>query len=216
MIMRIYRLPFVQRLLARRRENRARFMLSKVDTFPGMRVLDIGCGRDGKSLENFLPPDYHITGIDLHDENETRMAHPNFTYLRQDARDMSRFKDKEFDLAISVGMMEHICNRSDLEKMASEIARVAQQYIIVVPWRYAWLEPHFMLPFFPLYPSCLQVWLTRALNLNSFRGGVLKNPDAIKEGYQWLTNRQWEAVYPGAKAHICPTLETVALVRKTA
>jgi ubiquinone/menaquinone biosynthesis C-methylase UbiE len=213
MIHKIYNLPIIQKVLLHRRISRINFLLSKVNTHPHMSVLDIGCGPDGRSLESYLPPEYKITGIDLYEEKDVNVSHPNFTYFKQDASDLSRFNNKQFDLAISIGMMEHICDEIILNKMAAELDRVARQYIIVVPWRYGWIEPHFKVPFFQLYPQKLQLWITRWMNLNNLSETVITNSTAIRDNYQWLSNSQWMAVYKGSKAYVCPTLETIALVK---
>jgi ubiquinone/menaquinone biosynthesis C-methylase UbiE len=103
----------------------------KVKFVSKMMVLDVGCGCDGRTLENFLSLDYEIVGIDLFEEKDVNILHPHFKYIKQDARDLSIFHDKEFDLAFSICMMEHICNRMDLTKIAREIQRVAKQYAII-------------------------------------------------------------------------------------
>lgn len=207
-----YNSRFLQRLLYKRRQHRASFLLSKVCLFPGMSVLDVGCGPDGRSMEVFLPSDYKIVGIDLYDEPEVKVSHPQFTYFQQDAQDLGRFCDKQFDLTLSIGMMEHICDRTMLEKIASEIDRVSKQYIIVVPWKYAWLEPHFRLPFFQLMPSCLQRTLTVLLNLHNLGEKVRQDHAYIQKNYQWLSNREWRQIFVGSKVCLSPTLETIAIV----
>lgn len=213
----IYRLPFIQRILVERRKNRARFLLSRVRQRPGMSVLDVGCGTDGNSLESELPSDYTITGIDLLDPKEVHISHPRFQYLQQDARDLSRFGDKRFDLAVSVGMMEHICNRTVLEQIAREIDRVSQQYVIVVPWKYAWLEPHFKLPFFQLLPYSLQRELTKLFNLQNYAAFVKADPDQFahhfQQQYQWLSNSEWRQIFKGSHVHLNPTLESISIVK---
>lgn len=80
-----------------------------------------------RSLEDYLPNDYRIVGIDLLDESEVSMSHPGFTYIQQAASDLSRFGEKEFDLAFSIGMMEHICNCQFILGMARQIDRVSRE-----------------------------------------------------------------------------------------
>ena len=211
----VYRTKPIQGVLGSRRRRRADFFLSKVSVAPGMSILDVGCGPDGRSLEDFLPDDYRIVGIDIIPGDTVETDHPNFTYYEQDASDLSRFGDKEFDLAFSIGMMEHICDHSLLTRMASGIDRVAEQYVIMVPWRWAWIEPHFKLPFFQFYPRPLQNALTRAFNLHGLRRNVTEDPQYIAEHYQWLPSREWERIFAGSRVHVCPTLETIAIVRSS-
>ena len=208
-----YNLRFLQRLLYRRRQHRVTFLLSKVNCFPGMSILDVGCGPDGRSLEVFLPNDYQTVGIDLYDEREVKVNHPQFTYFQQDAQNLGRFYDKQFHLTISIGMMEHICDLMMLKRIASEIDRVSKQFIVVVPWKYAWLEPHFRFPFFQLMPPGLQRTLTLTLNLHNLRDKVRQDHDYIPKNYQWLSNREWQQIFVGSKIYLIPTLETIAIVK---
>lgn len=121
----IYRTRIVSYLLSKRRIHRIGFILSKVNTWPGMAILDVGCGFNGRSFEDHVSGEYKITGIDLKEPDEVKMQHPQFQYYKQDARDLTMFDTKSFDLAISIGMMEHICNRRVLLRMAREIDRVS-------------------------------------------------------------------------------------------
>ena len=178
-----------------------------------MSVLDVGCGHDGRSLEAFLPNDYQIVGVDLYDENEVKIDHPQFRYFKQDAQNLERFRDKEFDLAFSIGMMEHICDLMMLEKIACEIDRVSKQYIVVVPWKYTWVEPHFRFPFFQLLPSNLQRTLTVLLNLHNLREKISQDQAYIEKNYQWLSNREWRKIFVGSTIYLTPTLETIAIVK---
>ena len=187
--------------------------MSKVHCFPKMSVLDVGCGPDGRSLEVFLPNDYQITGIDLYDENEVQIEHPQFSYFKQDAQNLGFFSNKKFDLTLCIGMMEHICDLMMLEKIASEIDRVSKQYIVVVPWKYAWIEPHFRFPFFQLLPSNLQRVLTVLLNLHNLRGKIRQDQAYIEKNYQWLSNREWRQIFVGSQIYLTPTLETIAIVK---
>lgn len=216
-IQKLYNQSTVQTLLIARRRARARFFLSKVSTFPGMSVLDVGCGMDANSLESILPSDYTIVGIDLHPENQVKIVYDNFTYIRQDAEDLSRFHDKQFDLAVSVGMMEHICDRPKLLRIASEMNRVAKQVVINVPWKYGWFEPHFKVPFFSLLPWPLQAAITRTFNCNGYGTLARTSPSAFKthfrQEYQWLSTSEWKKIFGAQKAYLSPTMETLVIVR---
>lgn len=213
MIQQIYRLNTVQNVLAARRAHRVTFLLAQVKIEPDARILDVGCGRDGRSLEQYLPESFQIVGIDLNPPDEVTIRHPNFTYYQQDARDLSRFGADEFDLTFSIGMMEHICDPDALAQMASEIRRVSKQWIIVVPWRYAWIEPHFKLPFFQLFPYRVQCALAKAWDLNSERENVQRDPDYLRNTYEWLSTREWKRIFFSDKAVLLPTLETIAIVK---
>jgi ubiquinone/menaquinone biosynthesis C-methylase UbiE len=207
-----YKTKLTQSVLAKRRKIRADFVLSKVNIFPGMSILDVGCGPNGRSFEDFISKDYRIVGIDLLDAEDVRIKHPNFRYWQQDAQDLSIFRDKEFDLAVSFGMMEHICDLSVLKRMYSEINRVAQQWLIVVPWKYVFVEPHFKFPFFQLLPYALKVFLTKSLNLHDLRRAVNQDYNYIRNHYQWLTNSQWIGIFEGGCCY--RQMDSIAIVKR--
>jgi len=206
---------WVKLILEQRRKARLRHLRSLINEGSDMRVLDVGCGTDGRSLENWLPESFEITGVDLYPESEVHIQHPNFRYYRRSAEDLSLFDDKSFDVAYSIGMMEHICEADVLHRMAAEINRVATQFVIVVPWRYAWFEPHFKFPFFQLLPRGVQNSLTKTFNLHGLGQRVRRDKEYIPKNYQWFSSARWEAVYPGSKAHLLPTLEMIALVKRS-
>ena len=188
-------------------------MLNKVKTFSGMKILDVGCGTDGRSVHQWIDPSYHITGIDLYAPEEVSIGHPNFTYKQQDARDMSCFEDQSFDLAISVGMMEHIGHLPDLNKMAQEIHRIAKEYVIVVPYRYALVEPHFKFPIFQLLPTELQSKLVHTFNLHNIHKKLTRDPLYIKKHFLWLTAKQWQHIWPESEVFVF-NMENYMIIKK--
>lgn len=209
-----YKTRIVSWLLAKRRKHRVNFMLSHVDIRPGMSILDIGCGPDGRSFENYVSHEYMITGIDIIPPENVHVDHPRFQYHQQDASDLSRFETKSFDLAVSIGMMEHICDPQALEQMANEMMRVSKQWIVVVPWRYCWIEPHFKFPFFQLLPENWQIVLTKIFNLHGL-GPVIRNESNwIQRHYQWLTTNEWKRLLKADHVYLSSTLDTIAVTKR--
>lgn len=208
-------LPIVVRnILARRRSARVRFMLSKISLAAKMNVIDIGCGPDGRSFEDYVPDDWTITGVDILPREQVKHKHPNFTYIKQSGHDLRQFSDNQFDLAISIGMLEHITEESVFRGIVAEIRRVAKQYIVVVPYKYCWIEPHYGVPFFPLLPYSIKVALVKALNLSNQRETVSKDPDYIRRHYRWLSNSEYNAEFQDSRIFLMPTLETIAITRR--
>ena len=178
-----------------------------------MRVLDVGCGIDGRSFEDYAPCDWQITGIDIIEPEMNCTKHPNFRYFRQDARDLSRFGNQEFDLTVSIGMLEHITDEAAYRAIVEGILRVSRQYILVVPYRYSWIEPHYVLPFFPIYPYGMKLALVKLLNLSGQRKVLQEDPGYIKRYYKWRSNAEYARVFPGSKVYMFPTLEQIAIVK---
>jgi ubiquinone/menaquinone biosynthesis C-methylase UbiE len=178
-----------------------------------MNIIDVGCGKDGRSFGKYVPEDWHITGIDVVPSEYVQHEHPHFTYVNRDAQDLSCFGNNEFDLAVSIGMLEHISGEIAFRKVISEIRRVAKQHIVVVPYRYCWIEPHFGVPFFPLFPYSVKVALVKAFNLNGERMILKRDPDFIKKHYRWLSNTEYRVEFPDSRTYVLPTRETVAIIR---
>jgi ubiquinone/menaquinone biosynthesis C-methylase UbiE len=210
---RLYHTMLAKRVLERRRRARVKYMLSQVDSWPGMSVLDVGCGPDGRSFESCALNEYRVTGIDIFPPQDVTFQHAQFRYHQQDARDLSRFEANSFDLAISIGMMEHICERDTLEQIASEMMRVSRQWIVGVPWRFCCLEPHFKFPFFQLLPESWQVLLARQLNLHNLGSTVAQDSTWIKHHYQWLPSHEWKRIFKANKVCVLPMCGDLLVIK---
>jgi hypothetical protein len=205
--------PSLQKILAYRRKKRVDLVLSKVATKPTMRICDLGCGPDGRSFEDFVSPQWEIVGVDLLPPEKIQIKHPGFSYIQQDARDLSRFRDREFELLVSFGMLEHVTDPDIYRRVVAEIIRVAQQYILVVPAKYALLEPHFGFPFFPVYPYFIQKGLVKLLNLSDARKDLKKDPDFIRKRLVWRSNAQLRKDFPGSRIYMLPVFDSVAVIK---
>lgn len=203
----------IRKVLAFRRKRRVDFMLSKIITKEDMKIIDIGCGVDGRSFDAYVPPDWEITGVDILPVERVQHQHPNFIYLKQDAQDLSRFKDQGFDLAVSIGMLEHITEESVFKSIVSEIMRVAKQYVVVVPYKYCWIEPHYGVPFFPLLPYSVKLAFVKTFNLSNQREVVRRDPDYINKNYRWLSNAEYREEFHDSIIYLLPTLETIAIIK---
>lgn len=86
-------------------------------------VLEIGCGNGyGGYLLNQLGPKSYI-GLDLMEEQVeiARRKYSQYTYIVQDATDLSQFADASKDVVIIFGVLHHI---PEWRKVLDEIARV--------------------------------------------------------------------------------------------
>jgi len=204
----------LQALLRYRRLLRWKSVISRVTIRNGMNVIDVGCGKNGRSVSDYAPANWKITGIDLHEPHEVVHSHANFRYVKCDARDLSQFRDGSFDLCISIGMFEHVVNRSDYMAIANEIERVARQYIVVVPYKYCVIEPHFGVPFLPLMPYSVQVIIIKMLNLSKERQNLVLDPNYLRNNLVWHSNSAYRKIFPSSEIYLLPTLDTIAIVRK--
>lgn len=96
-----------------------------------------------------------------------------------DARDLTRFKDRQFDIAFSNSAIEHVGKYEDQKCMAQEIRRVGKRYFIQTPNYYFPIEPHFIFPFFQFFPFPLKVFLLRHFDIGCYKKTICRQ-EAVK------------------------------------
>lgn len=200
---------WVRKILAVRRNGRYRHMIGGVKTWPSMSVIDIGCGRDGRSFADYADKSWYITGIDLFPPKEVDQSHPRFQYHEMSADNLSSFSEQSFDLAVSVGMLEHIVDPDLYLNTCNEIQRVAKQYLVIVPYKWAWIEPHYGVPFFGAMPKRCQRFLISTFNLS----GHGKHLDYFENHFRWRSNSEYRKDFPGSCIRFMPTFETIAITK---
>ena len=181
--------------------------MSSVVVRDDMKILDIGCGIDGRSFSDFAPESWEIIGIDIKEPAFIKHSHKNFRYTQQSAESLP-FADKSFDLVISIGMLEHVLPEHLYQSICTEIIRVGRQWIVVVPYRYGWIEPHYGFPFFGMLPQAIQIWLIKMFNLSGHRSRI----DYFKENFVWRSNAQYLRDFPNSKIQVLPIGETIAIL----
>jgi len=130
---------------ARRRRHERLFPLTGV--WPGMRIVDVGCGALGLRA---LEPELDITGVDL----DPRPDYPG-PFVQADAAERLPFADGEFDLAYSSSVIEHV-RPQRRGRFAAELRRVARGFYVQTPaWSFP-VEPHALLPFAHWLPVALR------------------------------------------------------------
>ena len=151
------------------RKERFRYFteLIRNDTLP-IRILDIG------GTENFwvqmgfyANENYQITvlNIDVHQAHTKE----NLTFVHGDARDLSQFGDKKFDIVFSNSVIEHIPFETGRKQMAAEIIRTGKKYFVQTPNYYFPFEPHFLFPCFQFLPKAIKILMLRSFNMGWFK-----------------------------------------------
>ena len=107
------------------------------DLKPGSKILDVGCAK-GFMLHDFKQalPELEVKGIDV-SEYAIRNSIPDIKPFVSvgNAKDLSEFKDKEFDLVISINTI-HNLPLEECKQALREIQRVGKNaFITMDAWR---------------------------------------------------------------------------------
>ncbi len=105
--------------------------------------------------------------------------------------------DRQYDVAFSNSVIEHVGNLYQQNRFAQEIQRVASCFVLQTPNRSFPLEPHFYVPFFPFIPLGIRTALHRCFRL----GWFAPEPDELKaridcDEIRLLSHRELKLLFP--------------------
>jgi Methyltransferase domain len=131
-----------------------------------LRVLDVGGTEDfWQSLGYGNRDDMWVTLLNV---TACSTSSPQFVSIAGDARDLSQFKRREFDVVFSNSVIEHVGDFADQKRMADEVQRVGKRYFVQTPNRYFPIEPHFLFPWFQFLPEAVQIGLLGRFRLGTY------------------------------------------------
>lgn len=181
-----------------RRRRFARFMKLFESLPKPVRILDVGGTQVFWETMGFADRnDCHVTLLNLF-ENST--SSDRFTSAVGDARDLSRYEDREFDVVFSNSVIEHVGGPADQLQMASEVRRAGRSYFVQTPNFYFPIEPHFQFPAFQFLPVAVRKGLVRRFSLGPYRRAKddLEASDWVNE-IRLLTRRELARLFPEAQ-----------------
>jgi methyltransferase family protein len=134
------------------------------------RILDVGTTPDLTiPYNNFFERWYRfperLTACSIEDCSVLEARFPGLTFRRSDGGALP-FSDREFDLALSFAVLEHVGGREQQERFLAELARVSSAFIAYTPYRYFPVEMHTLLPFTHWLPVGAYRALWRRLGLH--------------------------------------------------
>jgi hypothetical protein len=143
------------------REARYRMFVEACAVRPTDRIVDVGAGW-GALLERFNGTN-PIVAVDLQPQPSEWLAKPNVTVMQADGTQLP-FADREFDVAFSNSVIEHV--PPELQpRFAAEVSRVAERYFVQTPNKYFPIEPHYQLPLFQFLPRRVRMALNDRFSL---------------------------------------------------
>lgn len=117
-----------------------------------------------------------------------------------DARDLSRYPDREFDVVFSNSVIEHVGGLRDQVRMAKECVRVGKRYFVQTPnWAFP-IEPHFLFPGFQYLPLPVRARLHAWRKLGWWDKAASYH-EALEEveSIRLITKREMRYLFPEAK-----------------
>ena len=125
---------------------------------PHYKVLDIGVTSDNtyqesNYFEKMYPYTSQIICIGTENGRHLEKLYPGLKFQKVKTGQPYRFKDKEFDIAFSNAVLEHVGNTEEQTSFVREIARVSKTFFITTPNRWFPVEFHTVIPFLHFLPK---------------------------------------------------------------
>lgn len=133
---------------ARRRMYRR--VLDLARPTPLTRIVDVGTTPDlvlpyNNFFERWYPYTGSVAACSVEDCSNLESEFPGLSF-RCIVGDRLPYDDREFDLALSFAVLEHVGSAHHQRRFLAELARVADAFILYTPYRYFPMEMHTLLP----------------------------------------------------------------------
>jgi SAM-dependent methyltransferase len=150
---------------ARRRRSALLFGLLKALRRKS-RILDVG--GTVEYWQSVRLPMHLVDEVVLLNTFDQQTSAP-FKSVVGDARDLSRYKDGEFDVVFSNSVLGHVGTLEDQCKAASEIRRVGRYYLVQTPNHGFLVDWRTLVPFFHFLPANAQAWCFKNFSVGTYR-----------------------------------------------
>jgi hypothetical protein len=188
-------------LADRLRKKRFRLFLELIEAMPRpVKIVDVGGTALFWERMGFTgQKELNITLLNIRTDS-TEL--PGFQMVAGDARQLKQFGDKEFDIAFSNSVIEHVGGFEDQKLMAGEMQRIGKKIFLQTPNRYFPIEPHFLFPFFQFLPLWLKVKLLMNFDLGWYeRVRDQKKALEICQSIRLMTKTELRKLFPGANIY---------------
>jgi len=178
------------------REKRFKLFLSTFDIHNETTILDIGGYPyfwEGSGLEknvtllNIQPLPGHIKSM---------------KWIKANALEMDMVGDRQFDIAFSNSVIEHVGDFSQQKRLSCEIRRISRQYWIQTPNRHFPIEPHFLFPFFQYLPVSIKHKIAHFW------------PFSFAKRYNLDVERELNHIWPLDKRHFQELFDTAEILEE--
>ena len=142
--------------------------------------------------------DVQITLLNL---TEFETHQPNMVSVKGDACNLTEYADNSFDLVFSNSVIEHLYTFENQELMAEEVQRVGKNHYIQTPYKYFFVEPHYLLPYFQFLPKKAKVFVLSKTKLS--RGTKISHDEAKDQAEQIIlvSKKKMKQLFPESKIY---------------
>ncbi len=160
-----------------------------------LRILDVGGTVDYWLVQDWRALRAEITVLNLSLE---RVQDP-FISVVGDARDLSAYRAKAFDVVHSNSVLAQVGGFDDQLRMAIEIRRVGQAYFVQTPNQHFPLDWRTLVPFFHWLPASAQAWCFQRMRVGLYPR-IPSHADALRAASRErdVTQSELEMLFPTA------------------
>lgn len=143
-----------------------------------------------------------IYNLEVESEHRHRVENVEIREVPGNVTQLADVSDRQYDVAFSNSVIEHVGNLYQQNRFAREIQRVAPCFVLQTPNRYFPLEPHFYVPFFPFIPLGIRTGLHRRFRLGWFAPEADELKARIEcDEIRLLTRKELKLLFPKARIH---------------
>jgi hypothetical protein len=141
---------YINRISHKSRKKKFDLLFSYLKPTASDKILEVGVASEEYSpIDNYLIKNYpyrrNITALGLGDLSKFRKNYPDVSTVSYDGKTFP-FKDKEFDIAHSNAVIEHVGSIRAQENFLKEMVRVAKRGMITTPNKHFPIELHTKVP----------------------------------------------------------------------
>ena len=167
---------------------------------PSDRIVDVGVTPDrtlkeSNFFEALYPHPEMLTATSIEDASFLEQLHPGLKFVQTGANELP-FQDKEFDIAVSFAVLEHVGSRDCQQRFVHELVRVADKVFVTTPDKSFPVEFHTFIPLIHWLPQPIHQSILRMLGLEF-----------------WSQTRNLNLLYEKEMLDLFPPTVTVELYR---
>jgi SAM-dependent methyltransferase len=154
------RIALASKISVRFREKMFAKFMANIKPDNKQTVLDIGVTSDdtyqeSNYFERLYPYKDRIVCVGTEDGSYLEDKYPGMKFIRIRPHEPLPFEDKQFDIAFSNAVIEHVGSRLKQRAFILEMLRVSRSFFLTTPNRWFPVEFHTALPFLHLLPKSI-------------------------------------------------------------